>query len=86
MINSNFILKINFIHNFCCWFLYSIANYPSYNSQINPPPRFSDLMAATGVRPESISGTNNQDSKKGNSSPRIRPGQKLQREAFQINV
>lgn len=43
-------------------------------------------MAATGVRPESISGTNNQDSKKGNSSPRIRPGQKLQREAFQINV
>lgn len=44
-------------------------------------------MAASGVRPESIVGaTANPEGKKGNSSPRIRPGQKLQREAFQINV
>ncbi|XP_036339946.1 uncharacterized protein LOC118749252 [Rhagoletis pomonella] len=50
---------------------FSISNYPqNYQDHINPPARFSDIN----------------DKSKTQTSPRMRGNQKLQREAFQINV
>lgn len=49
----------------------SISKYPqNYQDHINPPARFSD----------------SNDKSKAQTSPRVRANQKLQREAFQINV
>ncbi|XP_022215405.2 Down syndrome cell adhesion molecule-like protein Dscam2 isoform X3 [Drosophila obscura] len=50
---------------------FSISNYPpNYQDHINPPARFSDAN----------------EKSKTQTSPRMRANQKLQREAFQINV
>ncbi|XP_061500110.1 cell adhesion molecule Dscam2 isoform X1 [Anopheles gambiae] len=76
---------------------FSISNYPNYSDHITPPARFSDLLgrdatlAVSSVNPSSLGsateiGSNVVGKKSSNHSPRPRAGQKLQREAFQINV
>uniref|UniRef100_A0A4Y0BIQ2 Down syndrome cell adhesion molecule-like protein Dscam2 n=1 Tax=Anopheles funestus TaxID=62324 RepID=A0A4Y0BIQ2_ANOFN len=76
---------------------FSISNYPNYSDHITPPARFSDLLgrdatlAVSSVNPSSLGsateiGSNVVGKKSSNHSPRPRANQKLQREAFQINV
>lgn len=66
------ILKKETIFDFnICSCIFSISNYPNYESHMPPPARFLDT---TGEK------------KSTTSSPRIRSTAKLQREAFQINV
>lgn len=74
----------------------SISNYPNYSEHITPPARFSDLLgrdatlAVSSVNPSGLVGSASEltSTKKStsNHSPRPRANQKLQREAFQINV
>ncbi|XP_055679736.1 cell adhesion molecule Dscam2 isoform X1 [Lutzomyia longipalpis] len=55
---------------------FSISNYPNYSDDhIHPPHHFLDSPSGGGA-----------GEKKTSHSPRIRSAQKLQREAFQINV
>ncbi|XP_065077714.1 cell adhesion molecule Dscam1 isoform X2 [Ochlerotatus camptorhynchus] len=74
---------------------FSISNYPNYSDHITPPARFSDMLgrdatlAVSSVNPSGLVGSASEltsTKKSSNHSPRPRANQKLQREAFQINV